>query len=103
MIGSAKEYAQKQDQPTGGKLVHSGKDLLDAVGLVRKAIEPVVEPEFPPPPVIPDVSSSQHPAVPPEPEEAEAPEVPEAPEEFPSSDEEVDQDIYLPAKELFDE
>ena len=32
-----------------------------------------------------------------------APEIPEAPEEFPSSDEEVDQDIYLPAKELFDE
>ena len=65
------------------------------------AIEPVVEPEFPPPPSIPD--APQLPQVPPEPLENEAPEVPEAPEEFPSSDEEVDQDIYLPAKELFDE
>ena len=65
------------------------------------AIEPVVEPEFPPPPEIPD--APQMPEVPPEPTENEAPEVPEAPEEFPSSDEEVDQDIYLPAKELFDE
>merc|ERR1719204_2302276 len=101
MIGSAKDYAQKQDGTSGGVLVKSGRDLLDAVGLVRKAIEPVVEPEFPPPPSIPD--APQLPQVPPEPLENEAPEVPEAPEEFPSSDEEVDQDIYLPAKELFDE
>jgi len=100
MIGSAKTYAQKQDGQSGNQLVVSGRDLLDAVGLVRTAIEPVVEPEFPPPPEVPD--APQMPQVPPEPVD-EAPEIPEAPEEFPSSDEEVDQDIYLPAKELFDE
>ena len=36
MIGSAKDYAQKQDGTSGGVLVKSGLDLLDAVGLVRK-------------------------------------------------------------------
>ena len=74
---------------------------LKKTKILLLAIEPVVEPEFPPPPSIPD--APQLPQVPPEPLENEAPEVPEAPEEFPSSDEEVDQDIYLPAKELFDE
>ena len=116
MIGSAKTYAQKQDGQSGNQLVVSGRDLLEAVGLVRTAIEPVVEPEFPPPPEVPD--APQMPQVPPEPVDEvtleinltkyfqqtfKAPEIPEAPEEFPSSDEEVDQDIYLPAKELFDE
>ena len=65
MIGSAKTYAQKQDNQSGNQLVTSGRDLLDAVGLVRKAIEPVVEPEFPPPPEVPD--APQMPQVPPEP------------------------------------
>ena len=36
MIGSAKDYAQKQNDQAGGQLVQSGQDLLDAVGLVRK-------------------------------------------------------------------
>ena len=36
MIGSAKDYAQKQNAQAGGQLVQSGQDLLDAVGLVRK-------------------------------------------------------------------
>ena len=102
MIGSAKGYAQKQDDASGSSLITSGQDLLDAVRLVRPAVEPAVEPEFPPPPEIPEPLNEQ-PDVPPPPKEEEAPEIPEGPEEFPSSDEEVDQDIYLPAKELFDE
>ena len=47
MIGSAKGYAQVQNDQTGNHLITSGRELLGAVGLVRQAIEPVVEPEFP--------------------------------------------------------
>ena len=42
MIGSAKDYAQKQNDQAGGQLVQSGQDLLDAVGLVRKGTENLI-------------------------------------------------------------
>ena len=104
MIGSAKGYAQVQNDQTGNHLITSGRELLGAVGLVRQAIEPVVEPEFPPPPEIPEPFDGP-PDLPNEPEEDGPPEIPEPPEEdFPSSDEgDRDDDIYLPAKELFEE
>ena len=104
MIGSAKGYAQVQNDQTGNHLITSGRELLGAVGLVRQAIEPVVEPEFPPPPEVPEPFDGP-PDLPNEPEEDGPPEIPEPPEEdFPSSDEgDRDDDIYLPAKELFEE
>jgi vinculin len=105
MIGSAKTYATKQTDEAGDGLIFNGEDLLAAVGKVRCAIEPPPEPDFPsppspPPPHVEDTA----PVCPPPPVDPSPPPIPPPPEEeFPSSDEDVDQEIYLPAKELFEE
>jgi len=110
MIMSAKGYAQNQNPDSSSTLVNSGEDLIAAVSAVREAMEPPQEPDFPAPPSPPPAygpgahGSSGAPQVPDDPNEGSAPPVPpEYEEEFPSDDSDADQDIYLPAKELFDE
>ena len=103
MIGSAKTYAQGPNDGSGNNLVNNGEvlylrlvsyvffhkflfpkvlkffiqDLLAAVGRVRAAIEPPVEPDFPAPPSPPPPHVDEGPPqCPPPPQEASPPRVP---------------------------